>query len=675
MTPAAEQARPAPAWRQAGILAAGTWRLAWREPLTRLLLALAVLLAVVGAIAARGSPGAGNGAIQMLAVCLQIVPFAVVLLAGDLWRRDADETAVFARPVAALTYVCGRAAGLCLVGLGLLLAVTAASVLGLWAIARLPLAGDLGYCAVFAAVYVAPGILLLAGACFWWLARGGAGPRYHAAVILGALLVAFYDYKLDALAGQLRALAFFAPFPGFLTLGLALPPPLLGYPAVPGWLWLNRGVFTLLGCGLLLLAARRRSLGFPRLPLRRARAWRSLLGAAALGVLALGLPLALLVPRLAPGVLPRPPRIPAAAAVPALTLTLKITADAASGRLQGTAAWAAAGATPARGERDYYLLLNAGLRLQVPAADRLDLPDGRRLVPGTAARLYRVRAAGPALQVSFAGQLLPAASALPYPPFPPGQVFEGAALGAGRAFFNGRGTWYPLLVGPGLQPASPSNVRLALTLTGTRWPWFGAAGSTWNGPTLPPVLGAAAPFRSFSGPGFTLRADAPPSPAQRAVLGTYARAARALHAVLPAAFGAGALPVAVSPLLTHPLLSAGTLWIPGNQPFCVPPDPVAGDCSGGPPPLEAATLLLARLAWQEQLGLPGGNLALAPTAADAAAQGQVAPEAAVAAWRALGQPAPIAAAWTAAAVLPVLGGLDAAQRTAAAALAEPAAPA
>jgi hypothetical protein len=662
---AAVPARPAAPWAQGRVLAASVWRLAWREPLTRLLLGLAILLALVGTIAAIGSPSAGDGAIQMLAVCLQIVPFAVVLLAGDIWRHDADEAAVFARPVDALTYVLGRAAGLCLVGLGLLAAVGAVSVLGLWAIARLPLLPSLGWTGLFSAVYVAPGFLLLGGACLLWLARGGGGPRYHAAVIVGALFLAFYDYKLDALAAHARVLAFLAPFPGFLTLGLALPPSPLGAPAVPGWLVWNRLLYALVGFGLLLLAARRRARAFPRLPLRRPRRTRTLgiaTGAAAAGCLALLLPA---VPRLAPAVMPAAPSIPVPAPA-AGSLTLDVAADAASGHLSGTALWGLrqTGAT-------VDVLLNAGLTLTAPPGVAVTLPDGSSLVPGTAARLYALTGVGSGpLRLGFRGRLLPVPSALPYPPFPLGQAFEGAALGHGRAFFDGRGTWYPLVVGPGLRAAAPAHVSLRLDLSGSPSPWLGVSTARYVGASLPPVIGAAAPYRTYTGPGWSLRAAAAPTASTRAVLATYAHAARLLAPLVSGDLPvSGRLRAVQSPLLLSPLLSAQILWIPGAQPFCVPPDAVSGACAGAAPDLEAATLLLSRLVWAARMELPGGNLALPAQVGRAAVAAELLPRAAVTAWEALGEPSSIAAAWKTAAALPVLGRLNAAQRSQAAALA------
>ena len=668
-------AAPSP-WCQAAVLARGTWRLAWREPLSRLLLALAVLLAVVGSAAAVGSPTAGDGAVQMLAVCLQVVPFALVLLAGDIWRRDVDEAALSARALDGMTYVAGRAAGLCLVGLALLAAAAAVSAMGLWAVARLPAAAAVGWLTLLSAVAVAPGVVLLAGACLWWLARGGAGPRYHAAVLLGTLLLAFYSYKIDALAAQgaLRWLTFFAPFPGLLTLGLALPPAALGAPPVPGWLWLNRALFLCLGLALLALAARRRGAGLGLFPLRSQRVWRGLLAATLIGAAAAGVPLAVAARRLAPAVLPALPQLRGVVVPAANSLSLSLAVDAASGRLRGSATW-----TLARPAVTVYLLLNAGLRLHAPPGATWTERGGGALVPGTAARLYRLRLVrgASALRLGFAGRLLPVPSALPYPPFPLAQPFEGAAAGGGRLFLDGRGTWYPLPVGAGLRPASPVRAALRLVVSRGSGAWWGvpARGRAgvlrvdWIGSRLPSVVGALVPYGTFTGPGWTLAGERAPAPAAARALTTYARAVRALHPVDAALFPSPQLRAVAVPLLTRPLWSEGMLWLPADQPFCRPLDPVTGACAGPPPTPVTAALLLSDLAWGAHLGAVADALVLPWPAAVRGLAWSVAPEAVVTAWRAVGSPTALQAAWTRGAALPGLGRLTAAQRALAAHLA------
>lgn len=665
---------PSPGMRHAGVLAAGTWRLAWREPLTRLLLALALLLAVVGSIAAVGSPSAGDGAIQMLAVCLQVVPFAVVLLAGELWRPDADEAALAARPVSAAAYVLGRAAGLLLVGLVLLAAVSALSAAGLWLVARLPLAADVAWIAILAGVYVAPGLVPVIGACFLWLA-GGRGPRYHTGAIVGALLVAFYSYKLDAIAAApaLRPLAFFSPFPGLLTLGLAVPPAQLGAPWVPAWILWNRAFFVVLGLGLLALAAWRRSRGLRLFPLRSLPAWRAWLAAAVAVALGLAIPLAATAARLAPPALATPPSL-RGVPVPATTsLSLTVTADAASGQVSGDADWqlATAGGGP------LYVLLNAGLVLRPPAGVRVSLPDGSGVIPGTAARLYRLQggaaSTGGHLRLAFAGRLLPAPSTIPYPPFPLAQTFEGAAAGGGRAFFDGRGTWYPVPVGAGLAPGDAAQVAMSLTVlhaSGGRWIGLpaqkqagGAIAVGWRGGPMPAIVGALAPYRVFRGAGFTYADLQAPAPAAARVLTTYAAAAATLRPQLAAALPGAVLTAAAYPLLTAPVLADGVLWLPADQPFCTPPDPVTGACRGGAPTLRSATLLLSKLAWQSALNVADDGLVLPRPASEAATAWLVAPQAAVVAWRALSEPPALAAAWTGHADLQWIGPLSAMQRT------------
>jgi len=161
----------------------------------------------------------------------------------------------------------------------------------------------------------------------------------------------------------------------------------------------------------------------------------------------------------------------------------------------------------------------------------------------------------------------------------------------------------------------------------------------------------------------------PPPPGSAAILATYARAARGVARTVPGSFGS-VLRLVADPLLGRPLWADGILWLPSDQPFCVPPDPVAGVCGGSPPDLRSATLLLAVLLWQEREGVPADGLALAPTPRQAAAGALVAPYAAATAWRALGRDPRVAQAWTAGAVLPWIGRLGPAARALAARLAQ-----
>jgi hypothetical protein len=660
-------------WAQALILARGTWRLAWREPLTRLLLALGVVLALVGSIAAVGSPTAGDGAVQMLAVCLEIVPFAVVLLAADIWRRDADELPVAARPVDGLSYVGGRALGLCLVGGAMLAVVALVSALGLWAIARLPLIPAAAWLALFAAVVVVPSLVLLAAASLGLLAWGGAGPRYHAVALVGALLVAFYSYKLGAMAqhAALHALPFFAPFPGLLTLGLALPPAALGAPPIPAWLWWNRLLFLALALLLLALAARRRGRGLRLFPTRSLGAWRAVVATTAAVAVATAVPLAGAAGQLAPAVQPAAPQLPGVAVPAAAELALAVTVDAAAGTFRGRALWRLG--RPVRGVE---VLLNAGLRLVPPPAVTAVASGGGALVPATAARLYRLTALRPraAWSLAFSGRLLPQPSTLPYPPFPLAQAFEGAAAGAGRLFLNGRGTWYPVVVGAGLVPAAPGRVTLDLRVVHGRGAWWGlpARGTAaalhlaWAGTRLPPVVGLLAPYRTFRVGGWTIAADRPPSATAARALAAYAVAAADIRRADPRLLAGTGLEAVSSPLLTAPQWSVGILWLPGDEPFCRPSDPVRGTCGGPAPTVETAALTLSLLAWQARWGAVADGLALPwpqPVQRQAAA---VAPLALVSAWRALGEPAGLAHGWTQGAALPVIGTLTAAQRSLAA---------
>jgi hypothetical protein len=53
--------------------------------------------------------------------------------------------------------------------------------------------------------------------------------------------------------------------------------------------------------------------------------------------------------------------------------------------------------------------------------------------------------------------------------------------------------------------------------------------------------------------------------------------------------------------------------MPGNQPYCIPADPVVGACSTSEPTSPAAWLRLAALGWENALGLaPGGSRVTTP---------------------------------------------------------------
>lgn len=636
-----------------GVLAAGTWRTASREPLSRLLLVLAIALALVGAVAAIGSPTGGAGAVQMLAVCLQVVPFSVVLLAGDLWRPQSDDLAIFTRPIDAQDYVLGRALGLFMAGAALLGIVAAVSVLGLVFVAHLPWGPTLVWITELTAVYALPSLVPLIGGTFAFLSGRGAGPRYHTGVILVTLGLAFFGYKVQSLASSWHPLLFLTPFPGFMTLGLVPPNPLLGAPIAPAWLLVNRLLFICLGVGLLLWSVFRQSQGLNYLPLRsptRVRlasvaAWLLLVGSAAV--------LLEFSSRLAPtGVLV----VWNGPSLQVKSMALQARLNARNGWITGQASYTVDGDAPSA-----VIALNAGLHLS--QASRQVKPAAHGLIPGTAAFAYRVAVHGTQVKLQFAGQLLPRPSTIPYPPFLPGRPTEGAALGHGRVFLDGDGTWYPRLLGPSGKALRPLRVHARLQILGAEGSWVGAPTRTNGdvramdivGPSWPSVIGEEAPFGDQRGPDWRLFNSQPALPIARQVLYTYAKAERLLRPYVGDTVPSGPLTIALSPLIQQPVWAHGTLWVPGQM-FCVPQDPVVGTCRSTAPTLQQAALRLSLLIWQDRLQLPMGMRSTAANIA-APARNALLAHAAVAAYHALGNDPEIAAAWNARAALPVLGPL------------------
>jgi hypothetical protein len=676
--------RMAPVW---WVLAVDTWRLAWREVMTRVELALLIVLALISGVAAIGSPTAGDGAIQMLAVCLQVVPFALVLVAGQIWRRREDEVAIFARSVPADSYVAGRATGLFLVGLAMLAVVDVVASLALAGLAALPLGASLAWDTAFSAVAVVPSLLVVIGAALLLIALTGGGSRYYAPAILVALVVAFVEYKIPSLAATGGASwVLWSPFPGLLTLGLALPPSLT--PAVPGWLWLNRGFWAAAGLVLMMGTAWWRGRG-RETPLGAARPLAIMTGAGLLGMVGCGTGLVATTSWWAPPVMPAAVVAAVANGVarvsPGATLVLNVTASPSGSVLGGTATLETGGHF-ARPGGDLAFWLNGGFNItavlvngQPVAFSRL---GGAAVGAGTAAALWRVVGSVPpeaTVQISYYGPLLPAYTWIPAPPFQRGVAYEGAYVNPTHLFLDGNGTWYPRFLAReaggrplyvrvhlnlALEGAMPPTVLHALTVRGFQATSPGAG-------ALPAVIWLAGPYRKTGVAGIPVFTAHHLSP-QR--VGAYAPYAAALRAVVPwlPARARGPLAIARSPLLVHPLLSHGTLVAPENQPYCIPPDPVTGNCQGPSPTPLSALMRVAWLGWLDGLGLPDANLPpLTPVFGEHdQREGLAAPLAVATAWRAAAGPtrALIRAAWESGRPLPVVGALNAVQRRQAAML-------
>lgn len=683
------RARGASGWLAVAVLAFDTWRLAWREVMTRVELLMLLILAAVSGVAAIGSPDAANGTVQVLAVCLDVVPFALVLVAGQIWRRSDDEAALFARPLTAVAYVAGRGAGLFAVGAAQLVAVNVVAGAVLVAVAHLGL-GSFVWDAWWSLLVVTPSLVLMCGVLLLAVTVSGGGSRYYTPAILGALLVAFGEYKLSALAAATSPhLALWSPFPALLTLGLAMPPAMETPTAA--WLVGNRLFYAALGIGLALGAVWVRGRG-TRTPGPRPEVLKIALAIVALGVLAGGIGVEVAAAALSPALLPPAVVREAAGATAALApgrLSIHLTARPEQGTVLGIATWTGAVDKPSA---VVYVWLNAGLTITqaVDGQAPLDVVrvDGQAVEPGTAASLWLLAgrlASGQPLRITYSGRLLPAATLLPTPPFQPGVAYEGGYLAPGQLLLDGNGSWYPRILAPGAGGAPLASARQLVLAVGagagarafttlTR----GSAPGTYLSPAAGPwprVLWLSGPYHLVDWPHAQLAAGPGPAAVAAVGLAPYVSSWGTLWPWLP---GAGpTLEAVVSPVATHPLLSGSLLALPGNQPYCTPPDPVTAACGGIVAAPLAARLFLSQLAWANALGLSGGNLPrlAAETPTNDARAALVPVLAVVSSWRGLTGPAAteVAAAWTHGQALPAVGTLSAAQRQEAAQLAASAA--
>ncbi len=236
-----------------GVIARHTWQMVWRDPLTRVEALMLGLLALLAAIAAIGSPTAGDGAIEMFGVTYAVVPFALVLVIGQVGRSPQQEVQWWSRPVSRDAVMWGRALGYALAGSALLLLIAAWGWLLMTVMAQLPGAAGAGWTAIFV-VLAAPSIITITGASLWLQRAAGPAHGYFVPAILIALVVAFAEYKLPMFTARWPHLALYNPFPGFLQLGLSVP----GRSArIGSWVWWNRGLYAFAGVALLSLAIKK----------------------------------------------------------------------------------------------------------------------------------------------------------------------------------------------------------------------------------------------------------------------------------------------------------------------------------------------------------------------------------------------------------------------------------
>ena len=604
--------------RPTGLLAVGldTWRLAWRDPLTRVEILLLLVLTLFSSIATVGSPSVGDGAIQMFAIAYAVTPFALVLLIGQIGRNVDAEVAWWSRPLSRESYYLGRFLGYIAVGACIVALAGGAGALLMAAIGGFALGPTVAWNAWFALATL-PGLVTVSGASLFLLQRTGPGIRYFTPAILISLALAFADYKWSAMAAALPHLDFWNPFPGFLTLGLALPPRLLGMPPVTGWIWLNRLLY--IGVGLCFLAgaiATGGRHGF-RYPLRHRMAARASAIAAAAAVIACGLVLHGIASSLSPGllaaILPADAPTPAAAApdgppaVARASVGVSLTVNPTSGAVHGRAIY-----RHLAGRRITFEL-NAGLTPVSVRTGGHPLPvrraaAGRRVLPHTAASLWSVslpkRTAG-TLAITYRGFLLPRASTLPYPPFALGRVYDTMEAGHGRFFLNGLGTWLPLVVDragspiPGIREGA---LRLALsgatpnatTITNMR---VLPTAPGWGGMIGRSVL-MVAPY-AVTALAFAEDLSAvQPSGESLSTAQLYAAAWRSLEAVLPGK--ERTLEIAYSPVAESPELVGNILVASDLHPYQLPTDPVSGSTTATPTP-EHCLGELVSLWWSERI--------------------------------------------------------------------------
>lgn len=449
-------------------IAKNTWRLAWRESLTRLELSMLALLTLLAAIATIGSPSAGDGAIQMYAVAYSIVPFSLVLIIGQLGRDPNAEVAWWSRAISRNQFLSGRFLGYAAVGAALVGIIAALGWILMTLIAHLAPLPGLRWTLAFA-LFTLPSLVTIIGGALWLQTAMPGGTRYFAPAILGSLIIAFAEYKLTAWGRAFPHIWFFNPFPGFLQLGLTLPPSLINPWTISGWLWLNRLIWTLIGGLLFLGAIRHRASPYPP---RASRFIRNLLMVGSLAAAFVVIIQQVQARRLAP----------AANSGRGLatnffctTAHSQLAVNAQTGDITGHITCRASHGGILRFSMNGGLSLGGGGSLEGTAH------ASSGLAQGTAQRQWTFTTAGshPQLQISVQGRLLPYPSTLPYPPFAASQIYSGVYAGGGKVYIANLGEDLPSF----LSAASPIAVSIQRL---TAWPLitngqWDAGAKVWSG--------------------------------------------------------------------------------------------------------------------------------------------------------------------------------------------------
>ncbi|PSR33146.1 MAG: hypothetical protein C7B46_11290 [Sulfobacillus benefaciens] len=571
---------------QIRVIAVNTWKMTWRDPLGRLELALLSILTILSAIAAIGSPTAGDAQVQMYAISYASAPFALVLLIGHLGQKPEQEVAWWSRPVPRSTYIVGRALGFVAVGIGFVIVVGVLGWIAVTLIAGTDTWIGLGWTAWFIAL-TAPSLILVTGFFLWLRYRIGNPSWYYPLAIVIALIIAFWEYKISLFVGWLPHLPFWNPFPGFLSLGLALPPGLVASPGVSGWLWLNRLFYSVVGMQWILWAKHTpythyASSGKPK------DFWlQALLG---FSILVVGARQYQLSQRLAPTEWSTAVTTPMAVHESQATVVI----EAKNGSLR--AHWSAIVVNP--GDKMVKFELNAGLRVTSVTVNGHPILFSQipGLVRNSSNMIWHIHwpniETPVHLKIGYTGHLLPQPSTLPYPPWELGSVYNTVAIGSGHLYIAGAGNWLPV-------PWSASSTRILLTVTGLAsndvvLTTFKARKQHWVAVSKTSYW-VAAPLSPHDFHGFTVWTR-PGRPRQTqeilAGLAPYEYAYQLLKEMRPQILR---IELAPSPVITHVVSASNLILWSEVHPYTRPIDPITGTSA----PETLANAMIAVLRWTE----------------------------------------------------------------------------
>ncbi|WP_053959126.1 hypothetical protein [Sulfobacillus thermosulfidooxidans] len=572
-----------------------TVRLSWRDPLTRLEIVLLAILTFLSAIATIGSPNAGDGAIQMLAISYQVTPFSLVLIIGQLGRNRPHELLWHTRRLPRFAYLSGRFLGLLIVGLIILGLIGIEGSLLMAIIGAFPIMPSIADNFFFLLTIAAPSLVVVTGMFLWLSEWRGDGSHYFVPAIVLSLIIAFSEYKIPALEAWDPHLLFYNPFPGFLMLGLALPPALYGPIGIPSWLVINRLVWMAVGLGFFLLALMSSRTVTRFYPLTSG-------GKVRLGyfVLLAGFFLGLaMLHHLATELSPYPLAMTIDEQVQTRNETVTLHVNPSTGFVSGQAIMSFS--QPQVGKLS--VALNRGLILK-GNFPLLRLNHGDVFAMSAAAQ-WNVRLTHPVktLTLSFYGHLLPQPTPLVYPPFFPGNIYEHLYVGRSRVFLQSGGFWYPRLLQIHQQQAvivsglsklilsEPASERLPVPVTD-----MDIEGSkTWiYEPNQGPLFFFQAPYRIVRHRGFDVLG---PQPLSKSATRSFQSFRQAWNRLGPWLIGTQKPFIVVySPITIHPLLWQRVLIVSAVHPYTLPGDPVTGS-SQVPSPFEAA-VTLDQLWWE-----------------------------------------------------------------------------